>query len=66
MVVVEVGLWWWWWVVFVVCVHGGGGGGLCLWFVFMVVVGCPKPLLWAIVVGCDGGVSFFWLDLWVC
>ena len=65
MVVVEVGLWWWWWVVFVVCVHGGGGG-LCSWYVFMVVVGCPKPLLWAIVVGCDGGVSFFWLDLWVC
>ena len=50
----------------------GGGGGLCLWSVFMVVVGCPKPLLWAIVVGCGGGVGFFyWLSLvffycWIC
>ena len=30
----------------------------------MVVVGCPKPLLWAVVVGCGGGVGFFcWLPL---
>ena len=31
----------------------GGGGlliGLCLWSVFVVVVGCPKPLLWAVAV----------------
>ena len=43
----------------------GGGGGLCLWSVFMVVVGCPKPLLWAVVVGCGGGGRFFfcWLSL---
>ena len=26
---------------------------------FVVVVGCPKPLLWAVVVGCGGGVDFF-------
>ena len=38
--------------------------GLYLWSVFVVVVGCPKPLLWAIVVGCGGGVGFFcWLSL---
>ena len=33
---------------------------------FVVVVGCPKPLLWVVVVGCGGGVSFFffcWLSL---
>ena len=35
---------------------------------FVVVVGCPKPLLWAVVIGCGGGVSFFffffcWLSL---
>ena len=48
--------------------------GLCLWSVFVVVVGCPKLLLWTVVVDCGGGVSFFcWLslsflllDLWVC
>ena len=42
------------------CVHG-----LCLWSVFVVVVvGCPKPLLW-VVVGCGDGVGFFfcWLSL---
>ena len=43
--VVEVGLWWWCWVVD--------------WVVFVVVVGYPKPLLWAVVVGCGGGVVFF-------
>ena len=43
--VVEVGLWWWCWVVD--------------WVVFVVVVGYPKPLLWAVVVGCGGGVGFF-------
>ena len=31
---------------------------------FVVVVGCPKPLLWAVVVGYGGGVGFFcWLSL---
>ena len=31
---------------------------------FVVVVGCPKPLLWAVVVGYGGGVDFFcWLSL---
>ena len=38
------------------CVHR-----LCLWSVFVVVVGCPKPLLWAVVVGYGGGVGFFCL-----
>ena len=58
-------------VVVVGCVHGGGGG-LCSWYVFMVVVGCPKPLLWAVVVGCGGGVGFFLLVVpgffccWIC
>ena len=46
---------------------GGGGGlliGLCSWVVFVVVVGCPKPLLWAVVVGYGDDVSFFcWLSL---
>ena len=38
--------------------------GLCSCSVFVVVVGCPKPLLWAVVVGCGGGVGFFcWLSL---
>ena len=41
----------------------GGGGGLlirlCSWSMSVVVVGCPKPLLWAVVVGCGGGVGFF-------
>ena len=38
--------------------------GFCLWSMFVVVVGCPKPLLWAVVVGYDGGVVFFcWLSL---
>ena len=38
--------------------------GLCLWYVFVVVVGCLEPLLWAVVVGCGGGVGFFcWLSL---
>ena len=51
MVVVEVGLWWWWW-------------GVVDWVVFVVAVGCPKPLLWAVVVGCGGRVGFFcWLSL---
>ena len=41
------------------CVHG-----LCLWSMFMVVVDCPKPLLWAIVVGCGDGMGFLcWLSL---
>ena len=60
MVVVEVGLWWWWW-------------GVVDWVVFVVAVGCPKPLLWAVVVGCGGRVGFFcWLSLgffffcWIC
>ena len=31
---------------------------------FMVVVDCPKPLLWAIVVGCGDGMGFLcWLSL---
>ena len=31
---------------------------------FVVVVGCPKPLLWAVVVGYGDDVSFFcWLSL---
>ena len=56
-------------------VCGGGGGlliGLCLWSMFVVVVGCPKPLLWAVVVGCGGGVGFFLLVVpgffccWIC
>ena len=50
-----------WWLLRWVC-GGGGGGlliGLCLWSMFVVVVGCPKPLLWAVVVGCGGGVDFF-------
>ena len=54
---------------------GGGGGllvGLCLWSMFVVVVGCPKPLLWVVVVGCGGGGGVFcWLSLgffccWIC
>ena len=37
---------------------------LCLWSVFVMVVGCPKPLLWAVVISCGGGVGFFcWLSL---
>ena len=28
---------------------------------FVVAVGCLKPLLWAVVVGCGGGVGFFLL-----
>jgi len=51
-----------WWLLRWVC---GGGGGLlielCLWSVFMVVVGCPKPLLWAIVIGCGDGVGFIFV-----
>ena len=44
------GLWWWWLVVD--------------WVVFVVVVGCPKPLLWTVVVGYGDDVSFFcWLSL---
>ena len=39
--------------------------GLCLWSVFVVVVGCPKPLLWAVVVGCGGGMGFFFFFCWL-
>ena len=55
----------------------GGGGGLlirlCSWSMSVVVVGCPKPLLWAVVVGCGSSVGFFFLLVvtrffycWIC
>ena len=63
------GLWWWWWVVdcivFVGCVCG-----LCSWWWWVV----PSHYcgLWAVVVGCGGGVGFFLLVVlgffccWIC